>query len=712
MQKQDNLKNILLAGAVFIVVMAVAPILMPPPPKTSPSSASSTPATGSANSPDGQPTTTGEPKVAVEQSPTNPAVPPGGAAPASSTWTLVEAPDEVKVELGTTPDHLTNKTAAASPFRMHLELSNVGASIESATLTDHAEKIKSDDRYKLLSAVINPAGAKTRSFEVEKIHVDGEDVILRGRRWEIGKKEHGTLPTGGEGESVEFHLDLEKSGLKTLRLTRSFVLPAQPIQSSRHDFYTDIKIENLSDQPHRVLVIQTGGLGVPQSNPRMDDRVIDYATVNSEGLITPARKTVASIEGSPDRSLTLYATSSATPDQYLSWAATDNTYFTCTIAPLGMDGKSIGKYIVSVSAIDADGDSTTRDDATIRFVTAETTIAPGNSVSFQNAVYLGDKDGNAFRKQADYAARGYYFQISQGFGWCTFSWLVELMIGLLNGLHRIIPDYGVAIIILVLCVRALLHPITKKGQVNMVRMQHRMQTLQPKIEEIKRKYANDKVKMNQEMMKLDLNPAGQLMTCIPMFIQMPIWVALYLSLSNNIDMRHQGFLFTWIHDLTAPDALIPFASPVIVPILGWRIASFNLLPLLLTLFTYTQQKLQPKPAQSPNMTEQQRQQQQTMQNMVPIMSLMMLFIFYSAPSGLTLYVMASSLFGTIEQWWIRKHIREQEAAGTLHKPPDKKDGDGLGSQLKKIKPGWLDRIQKMAEESQKAQHSQRAKPKR
>ncbi|MBZ5671794.1 MAG: hypothetical protein LAO04_18960, partial [Acidobacteriia bacterium] len=73
---------------------------------------------------------------------------------------------------------------------------------------------------------------------------------------------------------------------------------------------------------------------------------------------------------------------------------------------------------------------------------------------------------------------------------------------------------------------------------------------------------------------------------------------------------------------------------------------------------------------------------------------------------------ASSLFGTIEQWWIRKHIREREAAGTLHNPPEKKDGECLGSQLKKIKPGWLERVQKMAENAQKAQHTQRARPKR
>src|SRR5262249_27450564 len=151
---------------------------------------------------------------------TNP-IPNGGTGAPTRTWTVTEAPEETKVELGSTPDLVAGKAAVPPLYRMHLELSNVGASIESATLTDPAAKIASDARYALLSPVNNPSGGKIRSFEIEKIHVDGEDVQLRGKRWEAGKLQRVTLTDGGEGEAVEFHVDLNKAGAKAIRLTRT-----------------------------------------------------------------------------------------------------------------------------------------------------------------------------------------------------------------------------------------------------------------------------------------------------------------------------------------------------------------------------------------------------------------------------------------------------------------------------------------------------------
>jgi YidC/Oxa1 family membrane protein insertase len=274
-----------------------------------------------------------------------------------------------------------------------------------------------------------------------------------------------------------------------------------------------------------------------------------------------------------------------------------------------------------------------------------------------------------------------------------------------------VRDYGVAIIILVLIVRALLHPITKKGQVNMVRMQHRMSELAPKIEEIKRKYANDKVRMNQEMMKLNINPAGQFLTCLPMFLQLPVWAGLWVSLSTNVLMRHEGFLFTWIRDLTVPDNLIPFSSAFVVPIFGWEIHGFNLLPILVTAAMYIQMKAQPKPKPNPNMTQQQREQQEAMQRMMPIMNVMMLLLFYNAPSGLNLYILSSSLIGALEQHVIRKHIKEREEAGTLHKPARPVDAKAL-EQRRDGQPGWFERLQKMADQAQKTQRMPKAKDRR
>lgn len=701
MGKQDTLRNLLIAGAVFLLIMSIGPTLFPPAPPRPPANQTAAPVTPDAASPD-LPTNLGKASTTED-----------AVKPAESTLVAVEAETAATFEMGAAPNIETqDSTRSSEPYRMRLVLTNVGAAVESATLTDHAATLHSPSRYQLLAPATRLSGATFRSLSVDKINIDGVDLPLFDKKWRTDGVKNELHDGSGDGQSVTFSLGIHNEGAPVLQLRRSYNLPKQPVKLGRHDLLSDITVVNLSDAAHRVIITYRGGLGVPQANPH-DDRVIDVGLLSATGRVVGARKSQHEATTRAGQNILLYAPSAADPDQRLVWAATGNTYFTCTLAPLAPDGKAVAATLAEVSAFDADGDASTGDDATIRFVTIPANLAPKETIHYATAIYIGEKDGHTFRDQPDYRDRNYYYQISQGFGWCTFTWLVELMIWLLNSLYFVVRDFGVAIIILVLIVRALLHPLTKKGQVNMVRMQHRMGELAPKIEEIKKKFANDKVRMNQEMMKLNINPAGQLMTCLPMFIQMPIWVALFLSLSNNILMRHQPLHFTWIDDLTAPDALVPFASPLTVPLFGWQIASFNLLPLLVSVFMYLQQKTQPKPPPNPNLSAEQRQQQEMMQKMMPMMSIMMLLIFYNMPSGLNLYIMFSSLFGWLEQMRIRKHIKEHEAAGTLHAPPRKPDDDSvIGRPRKPGKQSFLERIQKMAADAQKSQRTQRGKPRR
>jgi YidC/Oxa1 family membrane protein insertase len=702
MNKQDTLRNLLVAAAVVVLVLAIGPLLFPPPPpRPAASPDASIPGLSEQDPTMGSPLTPGPPA----------ARPPGEPAPADSTFVLQEADSAQTFELGAKLSAHQEGDWRTDPYRMGLTVSNVGAAIESALLTDHGARLDSPQRYPLLTPLPRSDGAILRSLAVDKINIDGSDVVLHDKKWHSeGVEEYKSGSSAGQ--TVQFRLDIQRGDQPGLRLLRTWRLPRQPEELGRHDVYSELSVQNLTDQPSRVVITYRGGVGVPQEHTT-DDRVVDIGVRAGPEQVVGTRKLGSQAAANAGKPLPLFIPISAQPDQRLSWAATANTYFTCTIAPLGADGKSPAPYLAEVSLLDADADATTSDDATVRFVTLAAVLQPAATLTYPAELYMGEKDGRSFRKEPDYIARNYYYQISQGFGWCTFTWLVELMIWLLNSLFFVVRDFGVAIIILVLLVRALLHPLTKKGQVNMAKMQHRMTELAPKIEELKKKYANDKVRLNQEMMKLNLNPAGQLMSCLPMLIQMPIWVALFLSLSNNILMRHQPFLFTWIKDLTAPDALIAFSSPLIVPVVGWRIASFNVLPILVSLFMYLQQKTAPKPPVSPSMSAEQRQQQEMMQKMMPLMSIMMLLIFYNMPSGLNLYIMFSSLFGWLEQVVIRKHIKQQEAAGVFRstppKPPDEMNDRGP----KSAKMTWFNRLQKMAEEAQKAQHTQRAaKPRR
>ena len=181
--------------------------------------------------------------------------------------------------------------------------------------------------------------------------------------------------------------------------------------------------------------------------------------------------------------------------------------------------------------------------------------------------------------------------------------------------------------------------------------------LAPKAEEIKKKYANNKAELNKQVMQLYKEQgASPIMSFLPMLVQMPIWIALYSAIYASIELRGAQFLPFWITDLSAPDAVVRF-STITVPLFG-KINSLNLLPILMGVAFYLQQKL--TPSQTPAAATPEAAQQQK------IMSVMMTVLFplmlYRAPSGLNLYIMASTFAGVIEQYVIRKHIRKKEEA--------------------------------------------------
>jgi YidC/Oxa1 family membrane protein insertase len=147
---------------------------------------------------------------------------------------------------------------------------------------------------------------------------------------------------------------------------------------------------------------------------------------------------------------------------------------------------------------------------------------------------------------------------------------------------------------------------------------------------------------------------AQMMGMMPMFIQMPIWIAVWTAVSINFDLRGQGFFPFWMTDLSAPDAVFRF-TPFLIPFVGWEISSLNLLPILMGVVTYFQMKMTPTSATpaSPEMAQQQKMMTWMMVGMFPIM-------LYNGPSGVNLYIMASMAAGVVEQYVIRKHLREKQ----------------------------------------------------
>jgi YidC/Oxa1 family membrane protein insertase len=190
----------------------------------------------------------------------------------------------------------------------------------------------------------------------------------------------------------------------------------------------------------------------------------------------------------------------------------------------------------------------------------------------------------------------------------------------------------------------------------------KMGKMGPEMERLKKKYGDDKDAMSKAQMQL-MKEQGMtpVYGCLPMFLQMPIWIALWSSLQSTFELRHAGFLhfggipLTWIHDLAKPDELISLSHAISLPF-GAHLKALNILPILLGVVFFLQQKYTPKPAAS---TPEQIQQQKMMMWMSTL--LFPLFL-YNGPSGLNLYILTSTTIGIIEGKIIRKHIKEREEA--------------------------------------------------
>ena len=211
-----------------------------------------------------------------------------------------------------------------------------------------------------------------------------------------------------------------------------------------------------------------------------------------------------------------------------------------------------------------------------------------------------------------------------------WRWICYPLVSVLNFFHGIIPNYGVAIILLTILVRILFWPLTHKSTVGM----RKMQEIQPLMKEIQAKYKDNPQRLQQETWALykehKVNPMS---SCLPMLVQIPVFIALFTVLRSAVELRYAPFL--WISDLSEPERL--FASWF--PIGG----GLNLLPILMAVSTGLQSAFTPSSGDA---------KQQRM--MMVFMPLMMLFMFYSFPSALSLYWFLSNLISIVQMWWIRK----------------------------------------------------------
>jgi len=221
-----------------------------------------------------------------------------------------------------------------------------------------------------------------------------------------------------------------------------------------------------------------------------------------------------------------------------------------------------------------------------------------------------------------------------------WRWLCYPLVWVLNFFNNLIPNYGVAIILLTILVRLLFWPLTHKSTVGMKRMQE----IQPLMKEIQAKYKDNPQRLQQETWALykehKVNPMS---SCLPMLIQIPVFIALFNVLRSAVELRYAPFL--WIGDLSEPEAL--FAS-------WFPFGGLNVLPILMAVTTGLQSAFTPSTGD--------KSQQKMMMVFMPAM---MLFMFYSFPSALSLYWFLSNLFSIVQMWIIRRQTAAKAAGAAV-----------------------------------------------
>jgi YidC/Oxa1 family membrane protein insertase len=249
-----------------------------------------------------------------------------------------------------------------------------------------------------------------------------------------------------------------------------------------------------------------------------------------------------------------------------------------------------------------------------------------------------------------------------GYGWffradLWFPHLCLFVLGLLQFLHRMIPNYGVAIILLTLLARGAMVPLTIKQVRQSKRMAEVMPKLKPQLEAVKEKHKGDARKIQEETMRLyaehGVNPLAQMAGCLPLVLQMPVFISLYQVLGRAIELRGQPF-FGWIHDLSTPDVVLEAVKiPYVFPM------GITILPILMGASLFGLNRLTIKDPQQAAM--------------VWIMPVMMLVFSGSMPSGLVLYWTVSNVF-SMTQTWLVGSAAPAPAAAPAAKPTKAKKG--------------------------------------
>lgn len=522
-------------------------------------------------------------------------------------------------------------TVTTQAFEMTFD--PAGASVESIRLLNHRESTTGEPVELLVK---DSSGRNAFLLYTDESFSDPVDAVF----------DYVIDDSDDEVVSVVFTRDFESDG-SLFQIQKRFAIP----KAEEYLFSVNVAMESLDGNP---IPIDSYTLGYdPQVGPwfqQLDNSYGEYRRAMYREVDDNNTHNVTSF----DNGL------SVVDDEQVGWAATNGKYFTVIGVP----------------------DQATSYETSFRQTTGDSLISQVNSFYFTRTGISGTSFSDVYRyytgpKLATFLDL-YDVQNNNVFGlgglmldevldsssW--LGWLQTLLRWVLQFFYRLIPNYGVAIILLTILVKLLIQPISKKGMDSTAKMS----ALAPKVQELQTKYKDDPQTLNAAMAKLykdeGISPMG---SCLPMLIQFPIFIALYGLLSTHYELRGAMFIPGWIPDLSVPDTV--FTLPFNIPFLGNGI---HVLPIIYTASMIYSMKV------TQATSTQQTGQQGMMKFMTYGMPIIFFFILYNAPSGLILYWTVMNFISILQQMYVNKkktkryaqEIQEREEAKINKYKPTKK----------------------------------------
>ena len=566
-----------------------------------------------------------------------------------------------------------------SGYALWVDLTTVGGSVVRASLNDpryivEDEPPKGQPRAQLSvignhvadAASVQPLDSQRKPLTLD-INIDSVDetlakldskASLSSVNWDIVET---TVDADVPGVTSGVTFSRKAGGIevrKTFRLNRltkeELGQPeAVDLKSTPYELSVALEIRNLTDVEQTVQYGLQGPVGVALENVenarKFRDLKAGFADLSTASLT--AAKLVSAAE---DESVENWGK----PIRYIG---VDVQYFAALIIP-GGDQLESPYFTTVVPQVVDKAEKTQQSDVSFEMVSQELVLPPKGDLKHELTVFLGPKRTELL---LPHEADGVIDH-----GW--FAVIANTMTFLVKTFHGWGVPYGIAIIMLTIIVRGCMFPISKKQALSAKRMKE----LQPQLTELREKYKEDRQALAQAQMELyrkaNFNP---LAGCLPVFLQLPIFIGLYRALSNSVDLRMAPFL--WFDNLAAPDNL--FTMSFTLPFIG---NSFNLLPLITMALFWLQQKMFMPPATTPEMEMQQK--------MMSYMMIFFGFLFYHVPAGLCVYFIASSAWG----------MSERKLLEFLPEKPQPEN-------TKPRKEGWLARkmkeLQELAEMQQQLQ---------